>query len=57
MVYFAVRDTDEAAKRATELGGSVGASSFDSAFGRIAVLADPSGGHFSVVTPTQPPAG
>ena len=57
MVYFAVGDTDEAAKRATELGGPVGAPPFDTAFGRIAVLVDPSGGHFSVVTPTQPPAG
>jgi uncharacterized protein len=57
MTYFAVRDTDEAAKRATELGGSVGAPPFDTAFGRIAVLADPAGGHFSVVTPVQTPAG
>jgi uncharacterized protein len=57
MTYFAVADTDEAAKRATELGGSVGAPPFDTAFGRIAVLSDPSGGHFSVVTPTRPPAG
>jgi predicted enzyme related to lactoylglutathione lyase len=30
---------------------------FDTPYGRIAVLVDPSGGHFSVVTPTQPPAG
>jgi uncharacterized protein len=57
MTYFAVRDTDEAAKRATELGGSVGAPPFDTPYGRIAVLADPSGGHFSVITPTVPPAG
>jgi uncharacterized protein len=57
MTYFAVRDTDEAAKRATELGGSVGAPPFDTAYGRIAVLADPSGGHFSVVTPAQPAPG
>jgi predicted enzyme related to lactoylglutathione lyase len=57
MVYFAVAGTDEAAKRATELGGSVGAPPFDTAFGRIAVLVDPTGGHFSVVTPSQPPAG
>lgn len=56
MTYFAVAGTDEAAKRATELGGSVGAPPFDTPYGRIAVLADPSGGHFSVVTPTQPPA-
>jgi uncharacterized protein len=57
MTYFAVGDTDEAAKRATELGGSVGAPPFDTAYGRIAVLADPSGGHVSVITPSQPPAG
>ena len=35
----------------------VGAPPFDTAFGRIAVLVDPAGGHFSVVTPTQPAAG
>jgi uncharacterized protein len=57
MVYFATEDTDEAARRATELGGSVGAPPFDTAFGRIAVLVDPTGGHFSVVKPTQPPGG
>jgi uncharacterized protein len=57
MTYFAVTDTDAAAQRAGELGGSVGAPPFDTDFGRIAVLVDPAGGHFSVVTPTQPPAG
>ena len=57
MTYFAVTDTDGAAERAGELGGSVGAPPFDTAFGRIAVLVDPAGGHFSVVTPTQPAAG
>jgi uncharacterized protein len=57
MVYFAVAGTDEAAGRATELGGSVGAPPFDTAFGRIAVLVDPAGGHFSVVTPVERPAG
>jgi predicted enzyme related to lactoylglutathione lyase len=56
MTYFAVTGTDEAARRATVLGGSVGAPPFDTPYGRIAVLADPSGGHFSVVTPTRPPA-
>jgi uncharacterized protein len=57
MTYFAVTDTDRAAARAGELGGSVGAPPFDTTFGRIAVLVDPAGGHFSVVTRTQPPAG
>jgi predicted enzyme related to lactoylglutathione lyase len=57
MVYFATRDTDETAKRATELGGSVGAPPFDTTVGRIAVLVDPAGGHFSVLTPVTPAAG
>jgi predicted enzyme related to lactoylglutathione lyase len=57
MTYFAVTETDAAAQRTTELGGSVGAPPFDTAFGRIAVLVDPAGGHFSVVTPSRPPAG
>jgi predicted enzyme related to lactoylglutathione lyase len=57
MTYFAVTDTDAAAERAPELGGSVGAPPFDTPYGRIAVLADPAGGHFSVITPTQPMAG
>ena len=57
MTYFAVADTDDAAKRAGELGGSVGAPPFDSPYGRIAVLVDPAGGHFSVITPTRTMAG
>jgi predicted enzyme related to lactoylglutathione lyase len=57
MTYLAVPDTDDAAKRATELGGSVGAAPFDTAYGRIAVLADPAGGHFSVITPVRQSAG
>jgi predicted enzyme related to lactoylglutathione lyase len=57
MTYFAVRDTDDAARRATDLGGSVGAPPFDTTYGRIAVLVDPSGGHFSVVTPAGTAAG
>jgi predicted enzyme related to lactoylglutathione lyase len=57
MTYFAVRDTDDAARRATDLGGSVGAPPFDTTYGRIAVLVDPTGGHFSVVTPTGSGAG
>ena len=57
MAYFAVRDTDEMTKRATELGGGVGAEPFDTPYGRIAVLIDPTGGHFSVITETEPVAG
>ena len=57
MTYFAVRDTDDDARRATDLGGSVGAPPFDTTYGRIAVLVDPAGGHFSVVTPAEAAAG
>jgi hypothetical protein len=57
MTYFAVLDTDDAAKRASDLGGSVGAPPFDTAYGRIAVLADPAGGHFSVISPVRQAAG
>jgi predicted enzyme related to lactoylglutathione lyase len=57
MTYFAVLDTDDTAKRASDLGGSVGAPPFDTAYGRIAVLADPAGGHFSVITPVPQAAG
>jgi predicted enzyme related to lactoylglutathione lyase len=53
----AVLDTDDTAKRASDLGGSVGAPPFDTAYGRIAVLADPAGGHFSVITPVPQAAG
>jgi predicted enzyme related to lactoylglutathione lyase len=45
------------AKRATELGGGVGAAPFDTGFGRVAVLVDPTGGHFSVIAETQPATG
>jgi predicted enzyme related to lactoylglutathione lyase len=50
-------DADEVARRATDLGGSVGAPPFDTSYGRIAVLVDPAGGHFSVVTPAWAVAG
>jgi uncharacterized protein len=56
MVYFAVEDTDATAAKATELGGSVGAPPFDTPYGRVAVLVDPTGGHFSVVQPPPPGA-
>ena len=49
-VYFAVEDTDATAARAEELGGRVAVPSFDSDVGRIAVLNDPMGVPFSVIT-------
>jgi uncharacterized protein len=51
--YFQVASTDQSAARATELGGTVKVPAFDTPYGRIAVIADPQGVHFSIV---QPPA-
>jgi predicted enzyme related to lactoylglutathione lyase len=50
MVYFAVEDTDATASRSEELGGRVAVPPFDSSVGRIAVLNDPAGAAFSVIT-------
>jgi predicted enzyme related to lactoylglutathione lyase len=49
-VYFAVSDTDAIAKRVAELGGGVTVPPFDTPVGKIAVLADPQGAHFSVIS-------
>lgn len=55
MVYFAVADTDATVAKAEQLGGSVIAPAFDApGVGRIAVLSDPNGAAFSVITPDQP---
>jgi predicted enzyme related to lactoylglutathione lyase len=50
MPYFAVKDTDAFAKQAEALGGKIGAQPFDTPYGRIAVISDPFGAHFSIVT-------
>ena len=54
MNYFAVADTDAAAKKVTSLGGQVRVQPFDTAYGRIATVADPMGATFSLVKPTNP---
>jgi predicted enzyme related to lactoylglutathione lyase len=49
-VYFNVESVDETVARATELGGSVVAPAFEvPGVGRMAVLADPQGGVFSLM--------
>ena len=48
--YFAVADTDAVAAKATELGGTVRMPAFDTPPGRTAVLADPAGAVFAVIT-------
>jgi predicted enzyme related to lactoylglutathione lyase len=49
MAYFAVDDTDATCARATSLGGKVCVPAFDTPYGRIAVLEDPTGATFSVI--------
>ncbi|QKW18976.1 VOC family protein [Kitasatospora sp. NA04385] len=50
-VFFAVPDTDAAARHATTLGGRVLDGPADSPYGRVARLADAEGGHFSILGP------
>lgn len=57
MVYFAVSaevGTDQAAGQVTALGGTVDVQPFDSPYGRIAVVRDPYGSAFSLITPAWP---
>lgn len=49
-VWFAVSDTDAAAIKAEELGGSIQRAPWDTQFGRMAVLSDPQGPVFGVIT-------
>lgn len=55
-IYFAVDDCRATAARASELGGAVVAPPFDTMVGKMAVLADPQGAVFALVSwsvPTQ----
>ena len=54
-VYFAVEDTDASAARVTELGGTVLVPPFDTPVGKIAVVQDPQGAAFSIMTPAPQP--
>jgi predicted enzyme related to lactoylglutathione lyase len=49
-----VDSVDEIQAAAVRAGGSVLAPAFDMAAGRMAVLADPQGGAFAVITATAP---
>jgi len=49
MAYFAVADTDAAAKQIASLGGTVIQPPFDTPYGRISVVKDPTGAVFSIV--------
>jgi predicted enzyme related to lactoylglutathione lyase len=49
LVYFSVARTDDAVKRAQDLGGKVLSPAQDIPQGRFAVLADPNGASFAVI--------
>ncbi len=51
MVYFQVENADATVALAEELGGTSQMPPFDTGVGRVAVLADPQGGVFSVIAP------
>jgi predicted enzyme related to lactoylglutathione lyase len=53
-VYFAVADTDAAAAKVTELGGSVMVPPFDTPIGKMAVVSDPQGAVFSFFQASAP---
>ena len=55
VTYFGVDGTDAAVDKAVSLGGTVVAPPFDVDPGRIAVLADPQGAVFAIVTFNGPP--
>jgi predicted enzyme related to lactoylglutathione lyase len=55
-VYFAVEDTDGTVERALAMGGSLLDGPADSDFGRVAQLADPTGGMFKVISSRYPSA-
>jgi predicted enzyme related to lactoylglutathione lyase len=49
MVYFRVEDTEAAINRAIELGGDLRVPAFDTQQGKVAIIADPQGGVFSII--------
>lgn len=52
LTYFAVDDTDATVAKVEELGGGVNMAAVDIAPGRFAVVHDPFGGVFAVITPS-----
>jgi predicted enzyme related to lactoylglutathione lyase len=55
MHYIEVEDVDAVVVKAEELGGTINAAPFDMGVGRIAVISDPHGAVFSVITSSTPP--
>lgn len=51
--YFAVSDTDEATKKAKQLGGKIAQPPMDTPYGRMSVIADPFGAGFCLIKPVR----
>lgn len=49
MVYFRVESTDDAVEKVKDLGGTVKVKPFQTAAGKMSVIADPQGGTFSIL--------
>lgn len=54
MNYFAVDDVDAALRRSENAGGRTCVPAFETPYGRMAVVADPWGATFSIMTPRTP---
>jgi predicted enzyme related to lactoylglutathione lyase len=54
IVYFAVSDAEATAKSVEAAGGKINVPPFDTPVGKIAVLSDPQGATFSVITLSNP---
>lgn len=54
MSTFSVKNTDEAAATVARLGGKVLMAPMDSPYGRVAVVADPGGASFGIMTLAEP---
>ncbi|MGX7679319.1 VOC family protein [Jatrophihabitans sp. DSM 45814] len=50
LIYFAVDDTDESADEVVKLGGNVIRPAWDTPFGRMAVVSDPGGARFALIS-------
>lgn len=48
VVYFGAEDVDKTVARVVELGGTIVKPAEDSEYGRMAVVTDPTGAHFSI---------
>ena len=57
MVYFQVDDTEDAIAQLTALGGTVSVPPFDTPAGKMAVVGDPQGGTFTLISPPAPADG